>query len=368
MSLKLGIYVSSSKVVEKTTGVGKHTTGMIKALISNKNVEIILFGSYEIRNNPNYVFKSLEFYSIPYKTRYLELFWKIFKFPKVDSFIPDVDAIYIPGEEQVISKKYKIFYTIHDIYQFHDESLSIRKRILLSAYKRYTRKNINKVITVSEFSKKDISALLNIELKDIIVLGNALGFDSEKNIAPLEKKIDFNYKKYIVIGGPIHKKKGGVEIIKLCSELKKNNSDLKIYVTGGVDKNFEESYRKANLSNTQVFEILNVSEIVKMVKNALCYIQLSNYESFGMMVIEAMYLGTPVIISDIPGLKEVSKGNSIICNNNDTKLIISKIEKLENDTNYRSEIILKGIAYASNFNWDNFANKLIKKIEKSISI
>ena len=48
MSLKLGIYVSSSKVVEKTTGVGKHAVGMIKALISNKNVEIFLFGSFEL--------------------------------------------------------------------------------------------------------------------------------------------------------------------------------------------------------------------------------------------------------------------------------------------------------------------------------
>ena len=368
MSLKLGIYVSSFKVVEKTTGVGKHAIGMIKALISNKNVEIFLFGSYELKNNPTYVFKNLDFYPIPYKTRLLELSWKIFKLPKVDSFIPNVDAIYIPGEEQVISRKHKIFYTIHDIYQFHDKSLSIRKRILLRAYERYVRKNINKVITVSEFSKKDISALLNIELKDIIVLGNALGFDSEKNNTYGKNKIDFGYERYVVIGGPIHKKKGGDEIIKLSSELKKNNSDLKIYVTGGVDKNFEESYKKANLSNTKVFEILNVSEIVKMVKNALCYIQLSNYESFGMMVIEAMYLGTPVIISDIPGLKEVSKGNSIICNNNDTELIISKIKKLENDTNYRSQIVRKGVMHASNFKWDNFANKLIKKIEKSISI
>ena len=140
MSLKLGIYVSSIKVVKKTTGVGRHAIGMIKALISNKNVEVYLFGSYELKNNPNYIFKNVDFYSIPHKARLLELYWKLFKVPNVDSFIPGVDAIYIPGEEQVVSKKYKIFYTIHDIYQFREKPLTIRKRVLMLAYKRYVKK------------------------------------------------------------------------------------------------------------------------------------------------------------------------------------------------------------------------------------
>ena len=86
------------------------------------------------------------------------------------------------------------------------------------------------------------------------------------------------------------------------------------------------------------------------------------------MVIEAMYLGTPVIINNAPGLLEISKGNSIICNNNDTDDIILKIESLENNENYRNEMIKNGIAHASKFNWSSLAKLLVTEINKTIKI
>ena len=34
--INLGVYISANRVVEKTTGVGKHTIGMIKSLYQNE--------------------------------------------------------------------------------------------------------------------------------------------------------------------------------------------------------------------------------------------------------------------------------------------------------------------------------------------
>ena len=362
--VKIGIYVSTIKVVEKTTGVGIHTSRMIKALLKQKNVSLVLFGSYEVKSNPDYIFNDIQFYSIPYKTRLLELSWKIFKAPNIDSFIPVVDAIYIPGEEQVISKKYKIFYTIHDIYHLKEKKYNIRTMLLRLAYRSYISQHVNKILTVSEFSKVEISKQLKIKLEDIFVLGNALGFNKNKY---KKSRLNTNDKKYIVIGGPIHIKKGGDEIIELCCELKKVRSDLDIYITGGLDKKYEKMYEDANLSNTKILNIITPAELAKMVENALCYIQLSNYETFGIMVIEAMYLGTPVIINDAPGLLEISNGNSIICNNKDIRLIISKIKKLENNLDYRNNIISNAIEHALSFNWEVLSKKLIVLIKKSIN-
>ena len=85
--LKIAVYVSPSKVVKKTTGVGKHTVEMIKALSKEDKVSVILFGSYELQNNPDYVFRDIEFLSLPFKVKFLELSWKIFKAPNVDKFL-----------------------------------------------------------------------------------------------------------------------------------------------------------------------------------------------------------------------------------------------------------------------------------------
>ena len=77
MKLKLGIYVSLLKVISKTTGVGKHTISMIHSLLLRDNVEIILFGSFEIKHNKDYLFQDLEFYSIPFSTRDFRAFLEI---------------------------------------------------------------------------------------------------------------------------------------------------------------------------------------------------------------------------------------------------------------------------------------------------
>ena len=160
MKLKLGIYVSLLKVISKTTGVGKHTISMIRSLSLKENVEIFLFGSYEIKHSGDYVFQDLEFYSIPFKTRVLEISWKLFRYPYIDQYIPEADAIYVPGEELVRSKKYKIYFTIHDIYQFTEKLISIRKYLLKKSYSRYME-DAFKVITVSDFSKTKLLITLN---------------------------------------------------------------------------------------------------------------------------------------------------------------------------------------------------------------
>ena len=240
--------------------------------------------------------------------------------------------------------------------------------LLKKAYKWYLREKVEKVLTVSEFSKNEISKILKVNLDDITVLGNSLGFDKNSYKEIETDSLTSDNKNYIVIGGPIHVKKGGESIIKLCNALEKKRSDVNIYITGGLDQKYQRTFREAKLTNTKIFSVLASNDIIKLVKNALCYIQLSNFESFGIMVIEAMYLGTPVIINNAPGLLEISKGNSIICNNNDTDDIILKIESLENDENYRNEMIKNGIAHASKFNWSSLAKLLVTEINKTIKI
>ena len=70
MKLKLGIYIFIESYI-KTTGVEAYNFDD-KPLV-NDNVKILLFGSFEIKHNKDYLFQDLEFYSIPFSTRILEL-------------------------------------------------------------------------------------------------------------------------------------------------------------------------------------------------------------------------------------------------------------------------------------------------------
>lgn len=50
---------------------------------------------------------------------------------------------------------------------------------------------------------------------------------------------------------------------------------------------------------------MDEESLIKLIKNATCLIQPSLYEGFGIPPLEAMSLGTPVIVSDIPVFKEI---------------------------------------------------------------
>ncbi len=363
--IKVGVYISEKKVVEGASfGVAKHTIGMINALNQEDNFEIILFGSYVIKKNPSFLFKNFKFYSLPYKTRVLELMWKIFHRPSVDKFLPNIDALYIPGEELVPSSKYKIFHTIHDIYHLKESKWQIRVNLLKFSYKTYLRK-VYKILTVSNYSKKKILEMFNEPDSKLLVLGNGLGFD-KKDTSKIKK--NDKYHTYITIGGPIKGKKGGTEILKLCAYLESIDYDLNIYIIGGIDKNYVNIFNNYNFKKTKVFKNggLNDEEIIDLLFNSLCYLQLSNAEGFGMTVIEAMYLGTPTIINRIPSLIEISNGSSLICDNKKIPEIINHINKIKNDISFRSNLIKAGIRQAKHYQWKNYSKMLKYEIMKSL--
>ena len=361
--INLGVYVSEAKVIEKTTGVGKHTIGMIRALSKIKNINLFLFGSYEVLNNPLFIFKDLKFFSLPYKTRFLEFSWKIIQGPSVDSFIPAVDAIYVPGEELVVSKKYKIFFTIHDTYHFDKNPKNLRKIILKYFYKLYLKRS-HRILTVSNYSKMKILKQFSIPESKVTVLGNSIGFN-DQSVKLIEKNTK-DFEKYITIGGPLNEKKGGEHIIKLCSYIESKDEDIKIYIIGGIDKIFLDIFKQAELKRTKIFGHVELSEleIIELLHNSICYLQLSNAEGFGITVLEAMHLGVPVIINEIPSLIEISNGCAICCRNENIDSIAEEINKLKNDKNYRDKFVNLGLYNASKYNWDKFSDILVSLIKK----
>lgn len=362
MKLKLGIYVSLLKVISKTTGVGKHTISMIHSLLLRDNVEIILFGSFEIKHNKDYLFQDLEFYSIPFSTRILELSWKLFRYPCIDQYIPEVDAIYIPGEELVCSKKYKIYFTIHDVYQFIEKPINIRKYLLKKSYSRYL-KDAFKIITVSDFSKNEIIDHFKLKSKDILVTGNGLGLDIQ-NFKKINNEI--RPKNQIVIGGPIHNKKGGKYILKLCEELNLFYPSLKVFITGGIDKNYVNKFQKLNLINTKLFKKAEMEdhELISLISESICFVQLSIYEGFGISILESLALGTPTIINDTPSLRSIFGSYSVLIKSNDTDLIIDNIMRFRDDIVFRKKNINQSSEILSKHNWEYLSYKLINFINE----
>lgn len=101
-------------------------------------------------------------------------------------------------------------------------------------------------------------------------------------------------------------------------------------------------------------EILNESKVLVLP---------SRKEGFGMVLLEAMACGTPVIARNIPGINEIVKDNyngSLFEKDSELKGLIGKI--LE-DENLREKFVKNGLKTVKNFTWKKTAEKVLKIYE-----
>ena len=85
----------------------------------------------------------------------------------------------------------------------------------------------------------------------------------------------------------------------------------------------------------------------------------SYYEGFGLPVLEAMTLGTPVVTSNVSSLPEVAGNAALTIDPNEPIELAGAIYKVIGDKLLRQELIEKGKQQAQQFSWQKTAQKTI---------
>ena len=97
---------------------------------------------------------------------------------------------------------------------------------------------------------------------------------------------------------------------------------------------------------------------------ALTYVPV--FEGFGIPIVEAFSVGTPVITSNVTSMPEVASNAALLVNPMDEKTIAKCMQRISEDENLRKELIEKGLNRRKDFSWEYTANKLWEAIEKAM--
>lgn len=216
------------------------------------------------------------------------------------------DAFFTPNFNIPMGIKIPIYSTIHDVVFFDTENFaSPLKKTIIRWYIKRAIKISKTIFTVSDFSKNRIKNLFHTS-KNVKVVYSAISEQLKKYA--FHHKLETE-KKGIVFLGNLKRHKGLRTLIEAIGILEKEGYHIPLTIIGKMDfrtkdveiKEIIENYQDkmklvSNASNQEVFEIIAHSQIL---------ISPSLYEGFGLSPLEAMYLGTPAIISDIPVYKEI---------------------------------------------------------------
>lgn len=97
---------------------------------------------------------------------------------------------------------------------------------------------------------------------------------------------------------------------------------------------------------------------------ASLYLYPSNLEAFPIPLTEAMACGTPVLTSNVNGLKEIAGDAAILMDPNDTESIANGISQILSNTNLREMLSHKGLERSRLFTWDLCARNTLEVLER----
>ncbi|MDD2716997.1 MAG: glycosyltransferase family 1 protein [Candidatus Wallbacteria bacterium] len=110
-------------------------------------------------------------------------------------------------------------------------------------------------------------------------------------------------------------------------------------------------------------DFISDSELNSLYRNSLALAVPTLYEGFGIFVLEAQFLGCPVITSNLSSLPEVAGAGAILVNPRSREELIHAMGKVKNEE-CRAELIRKGLENLTRFSWDRHLKTLLGVFEK----
>lgn len=251
--------------------------------------------------------------------------------------------------------KNKITY-IHDLaFKYYPETFSYLFQKAYNIFVPISAKNSLRVITVSNYVKKDIENNLNIKNIEVIYCAQSNHF------------INLNLKreKIILAVSSIDPRKNFNRIINAYQQI---DTDYKLYFVGAKSKSFSKINIENESTNKNIIftGYLSDDELIKLYNRTSVFIYASLFEGFGIPPLEAQACGCPCLVSNKTSLPEVYLDSVEYCEPQSIKSIKNKIEFLINNRQRREDLIEKGYKNIHRFSWDMSAKQLTSIIELEI--
>jgi len=90
-------------------------------------------------------------------------------------------------------------------------------------------------------------------------------------------------------------------------------------------------------------------------------------ESFGLVLVEAMACGCPVVASDIRGYREASNGAAVLAPPGDAKALAHALQRVADDHKLRQQAIGHGARRAQELSWTSLAGEVISVYESALA-
>lgn len=270
------------------------------------------------------------------------------------------DVVFIPGNIIPFFTPGSVVTVIHDIVFIEKPEYFTGKTKV--AHKLALKRALRKAKLIVTPTNATLKSLKNCfpnttAQTEVVPWGVDKIFNHEKQETDKEvlQPFDLINKKYFLYIGRLEDKKNTQILIDAFEDVKKENQETELILVGQGDKSI--NIKSSRLLGYQSNKITSV-----LYRHAQAFVFPSNYEGFGLPVLEAQASGCPVIASDIPVLQEVGGEAAVYINPKDKTQITRAMKNILTNQGLRSRLSVQGLNHASKYNWHASAKKILNLI------
>lgn len=265
---------------------------------------------------------------------------------------------------------------ITDLAVFRMPEVYQSSRVLLWKFQYlYVKRRANFFLTISQFSKEEIVALLKISPERVHVVPcacseNIKRVEDAEQLSLLRKKYNLP-EKFVLFVGNTNPRKNLRRLIRAFDMAKEYGIPHQLVIAGDQGWKFNRDEALCGLKHMEDIRFIGFvpdEDMCALYSAADLFVFPTLYEGFGIPILEAQSCGTPVLTSNCSSLPEVGGEGAIYVDPYREEDIRDGLLKVLNHPELVQDLIQKGYQNKTRFSWQKSAERLNEIIEREIEV
>lgn len=280
--------------------------------------------------------------------------WQLKK-RKIDLFHPTYYDDYFLNHLNSIPYVVTVYDMIHEKFLKEENDPTLLK-------KKISVENANHIIAISENTKKDLVELYGINTDKITVVYLS------HNINPSETEIVSNLpQRYVLFVGERGWYKNFNVFVEAMKIVRITHPEIQLVCTGRPFNEEEKLFLgKHNLLNDTHQFFVSDKQLTYLYKNAEVFVFPSEYEGFGIPILEAFACNCPVALSNTSCFPEIAGDGGTYFNPQKFEEMADAILRIIEDKGWKQDKVEKASQILKNYSWQNTINQTIAVYDRII--
>jgi glycosyltransferase involved in cell wall biosynthesis len=366
--LKIG--VDARALSSPITGIGQYTLQILQHLDPNDH-QWFLYSHQKLLTPPAG--------QVEFTIRTADLHWPMLGTIWAQTQLPlwirrdKIDVFWSPRHHLplLLDKQVVKVVTIHDlVWKKYPETMRPLNRAVDSLLMPLAVKAADRIIADSRSTARDLVDNFGPAREDIVVVPLASGMPDTDLLQPRAlPELGIN-KDFILFVGTLEPRKNLKRLLQAYSSLPDDLlGKTQMVIAGGKgwgNDDLLETARQLNIaSNIICLGYVDEGILASLYKKAIFLAMPSLYEGFGLPLLEAMSMGTPVLTANISSMPEVVGAAGYLVDPTDVAAIRAGLHLLLDDVKLRNRLAEKGKEQIRKFSWRKSARQTLAVLEEA---